>query len=195
MYEEKAIAVADQDIRVILSSGIRIRPSIPKSLRVSCTPPGSKSISNRALVLAALGRGRCQIKNLLHSDDTEVMIDALQTLQGASFTPGEGATLIVEGRGGHLQASKNELYIGNAGTAARFLTTVAALAYPGTQDHSVLTGNDMMKKRKIGPLVDALRTNGAHIGYVGKTENPEEASQTLPLVIKATGGMEEVTST
>lgn len=190
VYEEKAIAVADQDIRVILSSGIRIRPSIPKSLRVSCTPPGSKSISNRALVLAALGRGRCQIKNLLHSDDTEVMIDALQTLQGASFTPGEGATLIVEGRGGHLQASKNELYIGNAGTAARFLTTVAALAYPGTQDHSVLTGNDMMKKRKIGPLVDALRTNGAHIGYVGKTENPEEASQTLPLVVKATGGME-----
>jgi pentafunctional AROM polypeptide len=190
VYEEKAIAVADQDIRVILSSGIRVRPLIPKSLRVSCTPPGSKSISNRALVLAALGNGTCEIKNLLHSDDTEVMINALQKLRAASITPGVGGTLVVEGRGAHLQASEDELYIGNAGTAARFLTTVATLAHPVNQDYSVLTGNNMMKKRKIGPLVDALRTNGAKISYVGKSETPEEAAQTLPLKIKATGGME-----
>ena len=189
VHEEKAIAVADRDIRVILSSGIRVRPSIPKSLRVSCTPPGSKSISNRALVLAALGSGTCTIKNLLHSDDTEVMIEALKKLQGASFSTDNESNLVVQGRGGNLQASESELYIGNAGTAARFLTTVATLANPATQDYTVLTGNEMMKKRKIGPLVDALRTNGASIGYAGKLENPEEASKTLPLEIKATGGM------
>ena len=190
VYQKKAIPVADRDIKVILSSGIRVLPSISNFLRVSCTPPGSKSISNRALVLAALGSGTCRIKNLLHSDDTAVMIEALQRLQGASIAPGDGGDLVVEGRGGHLQASENELYIGNAGTAARFLTTVATLAHPATQDYTILTGNDMMKKRKIGPLVDALRSNGAKIGYLGRPENPAESSQTLPLDIKATSGME-----
>lgn len=190
VYQKKAIPVADRDVKVILSSGIRVLPSISKSLRVSCAPPGSKSISNRALVLAALGSGTCRIKNLLHSDDTAVMIEALQRLQGASIAPGDGGDLVVEGKGGHLQASEDELYIGNAGTAARFLTTVATLAHPATQDYTILTGNDMMKKRKIGPLVDALRSNGAKIGYLDRPENPAESSQTLPLDIKATSGME-----
>ena len=190
VYQKKAIPVADRDIKVTLSSGVRVLPSISKSLRVSCTPPGSKSISNRALVLAALGNGTCRIKNLLHSDDTAVMIEALQKLQGASIAPGDGGDLVVDGRGGHLQASETELYIGNAGTAARFLTTVATLAHPATQDYTTLTGNDMMKKRKIGPLVDALRSNGAKIDYQGRTEEPVEASQTLPLDIKAISGME-----
>ena len=190
VYQKRAIPVTDRDIRVILSSGVRIHPSISKSLSVSCTPPGSKSISNRALILAALGSGKCRLKNLLHSDDTIVMIEALQKLQGASFAPGENGELVVEGRGSHLRASEREVYIGNAGTAARFLTTVATLAHPATQDYSILTGNEMMKKRKIGPLVDALRMNGAKISYVGKSETPKEASQTLPLKIEATGGME-----
>lgn len=183
-YERRATVVADRDIKVILSSGIRVSPSNPKSLRVSCTPPGSKSISNRALILAALGQGSCRVRNLLHSDDTEVMLNALVQLRGASFAwENDGQILVVTGNGGDLKASEEELYLGNAGTASRFLTTVATLAAPTGRDASILTGNQRMKKRPIGPLVDALAANGAEIEYV-------ENKGSLPLKIKATQGME-----
>ena len=138
------------------------------------------------------------------------MVDALTRLSAASFTWEEdGQILVVTGKGGHVRASKDELYIRNAGTAgetlvgkisrihhrdtynfvARFLTTIATVASPTTQDYTLLTGNDMMKKRKIGPLVDALRANGATISYVGKSENPPDETKCLPLNIKATNGM------
>lgn len=196
-HERQASVVADQDIRVILSPGIRILPTVPKSRQLECTPPGSKSISNRALVLAALGSGKCLIKNLLHSDDTEVMRNALVKLKGASFTwKDNGPILVVKGNGGHLEASADALYLGNAGTAARFLTTVATLAEAGVQESTVLTGNKRMQQRKIGPLVDALRANGANIGYVkegGDGNYVEKAvskdEECLPLRIKAIGGM------
>ncbi|KAL9611906.1 MAG: hypothetical protein Q9167_003487 [Letrouitia subvulpina] len=183
-YERRASVVADRDIRVILSSGVFVSPTVPQDLNVYCTPPGSKSISNRALVLAALGKGSCQIRNLLRSDDTEVMLDALVKLQGARFAWQEnGRVLVVNGNGGDLRAGNDELYLGNAGTASRFLTSVATLAAPGKQPFSVLTGNDRMKKRPIGPLVDALQSNGASIRYV-------EAKGSLPLNIEASHGME-----
>ena len=119
-YERQATMVADCDIKVILSSGIKVCPSIPEDLKVSCTPPGSKSISNRALVLAALGNGTCRIRNFLASDDTEVMINALTKFRAASFKwENGGQVLVVEGRGGVVQASTDEVYVGNAGTAAR----------------------------------------------------------------------------
>lgn len=198
-YERQASVVADKDIRVILSSGIRLLPIVPKAMKCKCKPPGSKSISNRALVLAALGSGTCRIKNLLHSDDTEVMMNALVKLEAATFSwEDNGRVLVVGGNGGHLQASADDLYLGNAGTAARFLTTVATLARPGVQESSILTGNRRMQQRKIGPLVKALRTNGADIAYikqggdgryVAKT-NPSAEEECLPLSIKATGGME-----
>lgn len=183
-YERQASVVADRDIKVILSSGIKISPSISSPLNVSCTPPGSKSISNRALVLAALGNGTCRIRNLLHSDDTEVMLNALIQLKGASFAWEEhGQVLVVIGNGGDLKASDQDLYLGNAGTASRFLTTVATLAAPAARDSSILTGNQRMKKRPIAPLVDALAANGAVISYV-------ESKGSLPLNIKASQGME-----
>lgn len=77
--EERASAVADEVIRRTLLEAVRIIPSIPKAFRMAT--PGSKSISNRALVLAALGQGTCRLKNLLHSDDTQVMMAALTDLQ------------------------------------------------------------------------------------------------------------------
>ncbi|KAL8709403.1 MAG: hypothetical protein Q9220_005786 [cf. Caloplaca sp. 1 TL-2023] len=182
-HERQATVVLDRDIRVILSSGIVIQPLISKPSKMSCIPPGSKSISNRALVLAALGEGECRIKNLLHSDDTEVMLNALVRLKGASFFWEEGGrVLVVDGNGGRLEADGKELYLGNAGTASRFLTTVATLATPGTQNFSTLTGNERMKKRPIGPLVEALQANGADVKYV-------EARGSLPLNIKAERGM------
>lgn len=183
-YQRHATVVSDRDIRVVLSSGVQVSPSVPKSLNVSCTPPGSKSISNRALILAALGQGSCRIRNLLHSDDTEVMLNALVQLRCASFSwENDGQILVVKGNGGDLKASEEELYLGNAGTASRFLTTVATLAAPTGRHFSILTGNQRMKKRPIGPLVDALAANGAEIAYV-------ENEGSLPLNIKASQGIE-----
>lgn len=181
-HEPKASVVSDRDIRFVLSPSTVVSPGVPKSLKISCTPPGSKSISNRALVLAALGSGTCRIKNLLHSDDTEVMLTALARLDGATYTWEEaGEVLVVNGKGGNLKACAAELYLGNAGTASRFLTTVATLAKPSTTDFTVLTGNARMKQRPIGPLVDSLRINGADIKYM-------ESQGSLPLSIAASGG-------
>ena len=200
-YEKKASVVADGDIRIVLSSGIRICPTVPKDPKVSCTPPGSKSISNRALVLAALSNGACRIRNLLHSDDTEVMMNALVKLQGASFTwEQSGRVLAVAGNGGQLHANKEALHLGNAGTAARFLTTVATLAKPSSQSSSILTGNHRMQERPIGPLVDALRSNGAQIVYMKSNSGSfveksdadvkKKNGDALPLRITASDGME-----
>ncbi|KAI6776933.1 hypothetical protein HG530_000878 [Fusarium avenaceum] len=182
-HEPRASVVEDKTIRTILSSSIQVTPGVPENLDVTVAPPGSKSISNRALILAALGSGTCRIRNLLHSDDTEYMLSAIHQLGGASYSWQEaGEVLVVEGKGGNLQASNEPLYLGNAGTASRFLTTVVALASP-SQDNSssVLTGNARMKVRPIGALVDALRSNGVEIEYLGKENS-------LPLRIDAAGG-------
>ncbi|KAI9368441.1 EPSP synthase-domain-containing protein [Aspergillus egyptiacus] len=181
-YEPHASVVANEDIRVVLAPSIEVHPGVGQSSNVVCAPPGSKSISNRALVLAALGSGTCRIKNLLHSDDTEVMLNALERLGAATFSwEDEGEVLVVNGKGGNLQASPSPLYLGNAGTASRFLTTVATLANTNTVDSSVLTGNNRMKQRPIGDLVDALTANGASIEYMERTGS-------LPLRIAASGG-------
>src|SRR5690348_18503152 len=105
--------------------------------------------------MAALGLGSCRIRNLLHSDDTEVMLTAIGKLGGATYSwEDEGEVLLVHGKGGDLRASSSELYLGNAGTASRFLTTVAALCKPSTVRSTILTGNSRMKVRPIGPLVE-----------------------------------------
>lgn len=184
-YEPKATAVSDDDIRLILSPAVTVQSgtNMPKS--VTCTPPGSKSISNRALVLAALGSGKCRIKNLLHSDDTQVMLTALSDLHGAKFAwEDEGETLVVDGHGGRLEATSKELYLGNAGTASRFLTAVASLARPAEgHSSSFLTGNSRMKERPIGPLVQSLTANGVDVSFEGK-----EGS--LPVRVAAAGGLD-----
>ena len=184
-YEPKASVVSDQSIRTILSSSVIVTPGVPRDLHVTVTPPGSKSVSNRALILAALASGSCRVKNLLHSDDTEFMLTAIAQLGGATYSwENGGEVLVVKGNGGKLRASSEPLYIGNAGTASRFLTTVAALCGATTSSKSVvLTGNARMKLRPIGPLVDALRVNGVSIEYL-------EQEKSLPLQIEAAGGFE-----
>ena len=185
-YEPKASQVADRDIRIVLSPSITVHPGISSSLNVSCRPPGSKSISNRVLLLAALGSGPCRISNLLHSDDTQVMLTAISKLGGATYSwEDEGRVLVLNGNGGALDACSDELYLGNAGTASRFLTTAVTLARPSSVNHTILTGNARMQERPQGPLVDALRSNGVDIEYLGKP-----GSQSLPLKIAATGGFE-----
>lgn len=183
-YEKKASVVHDDSIRVILSPSVVVnsQKNAPENLEV--TPPGSKSISNRALVLAALGSGTCRIKNLLHSDDTEHMLTALEQLGGITYSwEDDGDILVVNGNGGKLTACENALYLGNAGTAARFLTTVATLISPSDKcDSVILTGNDRMKQRPIAPLVDALRANGSVIEYV-------EGHRGMPIRVPSTGGL------
>ena len=125
--------------------------------------PGSKSLSNRALLLAALAEGTTTITNLLDSDDTRYMLDALAKL-GVPYTLSDDRTECrIEGLGGPFRADAPvELYLGNAGTAMRPLTAALSTG-EGT---FVLTGEPRMKERPIGHLVDALRQAGANITYL-----------------------------
>jgi len=131
--------------------------------------PGSKSVSNRALLLAALARGTTVLTNLLDSDDVRHMLNALSTL-GVHYTLSADRTRCeVTGVGGPLQVTeKQELFLGNAGTAMRPLAAALCL---GSND-VVLTGEPRMKERPIGHLVDALRQGGAHIDYLEQENYP-----------------------
>ncbi|MGA9911646.1 3-phosphoshikimate 1-carboxyvinyltransferase [Paraburkholderia sp.] len=121
--------------------------------------PGSKSISNRVLLLAALAEGETTITNLLDSDDTRVMLDALEKL-GVRLKR-EGDTCVVTGTRGAFTARTADLFLGNAGTAVRPLT--AALAVNGGNYR--IHGVPRMHERPIGDLVDGLRQIGAKIDY------------------------------
>ncbi|KAH3901938.1 pentafunctional protein ARO1p SCDLUD_001723 [Saccharomycodes ludwigii] len=170
-YGTSAHYVSDEDLRVVLTDEILVFPfsNIPTK-PVTITPPGSKSISNRALVLACLGKGLCRIKNLLHSDDTKHMLEAVSSLKGANITwENNGETVVVDGKGGDFISAEEPIYLGNAGTASRFLTSVAALvSASASKDYVILTGNARMQERPIGPLVDALSSNGVEIEYMKK---------------------------
>ena len=128
--------------------------------------PGSKSISNRVLLLAALSAGSTVIHDLLDSDDTRVMLDALRAL-GCGVRH-DGTALEVSGLGGHPPHLPARLFLGNAGTAMRPLT--AALAVIGGDFE--LSGVPRMHERPIGDLVDALRQLGCQIDYLGAEGYP-----------------------
>jgi 3-phosphoshikimate 1-carboxyvinyltransferase len=128
--------------------------------------PGSKSISNRVLLLAALSEGSTAVHDLLDSDDTRVMLDALRAL-GCGVRH-EGRAVIVEGFGGRGPVRSARLFLGNAGTAMRPLT--AALSVLGGDFE--LSGVPRMHERPIGDLVDALRQLGCDVGYLGKEGYP-----------------------
>ncbi|CCN70571.1 3-phosphoshikimate 1-carboxyvinyltransferase [Vibrio nigripulchritudo] len=139
--------------------------------------PGSKSVSNRALLLAALASGKTRLTNLLDSDDIRHMLNALTKL-GVTYQLSEDKTVCeVEGLGGSFNTEEaQELFLGNAGTAMRPLAAALCL---GSGEY-VLTGEPRMKERPIGHLVDALKTAGADIEYLENENYP-------PLKIKGTG--------
>ena len=137
------------------SSEIRLPPVLKASGTVKL--PGSKSISNRALMLAASAFGRTRLTGLLRADDTERMLESLTKL-GVKVTA-DGDAAVIEGAGGFFPVKSAELFIGNAGTAARTLT--AALAFAG--GHYRLDGIERMRERPIGDLLAALRTLGADV--------------------------------
>ncbi|EEK8036634.1 3-phosphoshikimate 1-carboxyvinyltransferase [Salmonella enterica subsp. enterica serovar Montevideo] len=131
--------------------------------------PGSKSVSNRALLLAALACGKTVLTNLLDSDDVRHMLNALSAL-GINYTLSADRTrCYITGNGGPLRASGAlELFLGNAGTAMRPLAAALCLG----QNEIVLTGEPRMKERPIGHLVDSLRQGGANIDYLEQENYP-----------------------
>lgn len=182
--EERASTVSDAVIARVLAPAATVRPVLPVPVATHTTlvTPGSKSISNRALLLAALAGGTCRLRNVLYSDDTQVMMNALRTLRSADFTFEDGGqTLVVHGHGGRVEApaADEAIYLQNAGTAARFMTAVACLQRDAARAIE-LTGNKRMQQRPIGALVDALRANGSEVAYRG-------AEGSLPLRIGGGG--------
>ena len=147
-----------------------------KSLSGEIRLPGSKSISNRALLLAALASGSTRVLNLLDSEDTELMRRALATL-GIAVTE-DGDAWVVAGRGGPLvnDGRRAELNLGLAGTAMRPLAAALTLG----NGEFVLDGSPRMRERPIGHLVDALRDLGANISHIAADGFP-------PVRIRARG--------
>lgn len=137
--------------------------------------PGSKSISNRTLLLAALADGDTVLRGLLRADDVTFMIDALKAL-GVSIDGPDGAgNCTVHGTGGSFPVREAALFLGNAGTAFRPLTAALALNH----GEYVLRGVSRMHERPIGDLVDALCVLGANIRYLGKPGFPPLAVGTM----------------
>ncbi|WP_422014559.1 bifunctional 3-phosphoshikimate 1-carboxyvinyltransferase/cytidylate kinase [Roseateles sp.] len=132
--------------------------------------PGSKSISNRVLLLAALSEGRTIVRDLLASDDTAVMLDALRAL-GCGVAQ-DGDTVSIVGLGGRLHAKQAQLFLGNAGTAMRPLTAALALLAATQGGRFEVSGVPRMHERPIGDLVDALRGLGCAIDDLGHAGFP-----------------------
>lgn len=134
-----------------------------KKINGTINLPGSKSVSNRALLLSALSKGNTRLTNLLDSDDVRYMLDALKAL-GIKYQLSDDRTICdIQGIGRHLQVTYPlELFLGNAGTAMRPLTAALCLG----NNNIILTGEPRMKERPIGHLVDALRQGGAKIDYL-----------------------------
>ncbi|WP_260258869.1 3-phosphoshikimate 1-carboxyvinyltransferase [Vibrio intestinalis] len=139
--------------------------------------PGSKSVSNRALLLAALAKGTTRLTNLLDSDDIRHMLNALTQLGVSYQLSADKTECEVEGLGGAFDSTDSlELFLGNAGTAMRPLAAALCLG----KGEYVLTGEPRMKERPIGHLVDALKQAGAQVEYLENENYP-------PLKIQGTG--------
>jgi len=137
-------------------------------LHASIRPPGSKSITNRALVCAALAEGQSTLVGALDSDDTRVMIDALQTLGLNVAHDAERATIRIAGCGGRIPATEADLFVANSGTTVRFLTAMVTLG----QGTYRLNGTTRMRERPIGDLLSALRQLGADVASELDTDCP-----------------------
>src|SRR6185312_11381674 len=138
--------------------------------------PGSKSYSNRALLVAALARGRSEITRALFSDDTRYMHQALVALGVRAHADESAQSFTVDGVDGRFPAAAATLEIGNAGTAARFLTAAVALG----QGTYVVDGSPAMRKRPIQPLLDGLRA-------LGVDAESREGTGCPPVVVRAHG--------
>ncbi len=147
-----------------------------RPFQATVTPPGSKSLTNRALVIASLAEGESRLSNVLFAEDTEVMIGGLRALGFKVKEDAKKATVSVEGRGGVVSASKADIQCANSGTTIRFLTALCALG----EGRYRLDGNARMRERPIAELGMLLEELGAMVRYEGATGHP-------PVVVEAQG--------
>lgn len=164
-----------EDVRGEFPDELEIKPlegPVDATIRV----PGSKSVTNRALIVAALANGTSTILNSLYSDDSYWLMDALVRLGFPVHADLSKAEVRIGGQGGRIPESEVEVYVGNAGTAARFLPPFLALGDGGYR----LDGTPRMRERPVEDLVEALRRLGAGIDYGG-----EEGR--FPLVVSGGG--------
>lgn len=157
-----------------MSDSIEIQPVGP--VKASIRPPGSKSITNRALVCAALAKGRSTLRGLLDSEDTRVMIKALRSLGIKVEADFEHATAKIEGCGGKIPAERADLDLRNSGTSMRFLAALVSLGHGRYR----LDGNRRMRERPIQDLLDALNR-------LGVSANSEVGNGCPPLAIHTEG--------
>ena len=147
----------------------------------SVRPPGSKSLTNRALLLGALAEGESTLSDVLVADDTTRMLDGLSALGIASDVGDGGRTVTLHGGAGELPASRADLNLGNAGTAYRFLTAACCLENrTGERGAYRLDGIGRMRQRPVDQLVEAIRRIGGEINYLLDEGYP-------PLSVQGTG--------
>ena len=159
-----------------MGDGLLITPIHPGPFSAAVTPPGSKSLTNRALVLSVLAEWPCTLSIVLLADDTLVMLDSLGKLGFDLQIDQAAQTVRIAGQGGRIPQKSAELFCGNSGTTIRFLTALASL---GHGDIS-LDGIPRMRQRPIEQLVDLLKNLGIRIEYGGQHGFP-------PLVVHAHG--------
>jgi 3-phosphoshikimate 1-carboxyvinyltransferase len=152
-------------------------PTLDKPIDWVVEVPGSKSMTNRALLIAALADGKTTLKGVLFSDDSRNFLGSLVSLGFDVKLDEKARTVEVVGLNGKIPTSNGEIYVGSAGTAARFLTAMLALA----EGEYVINCSEQMKKRPMKPLFDVLAGMGAEIGYL-------EKEGFLPIKIKGIGG-------
>lgn len=163
-------------------AGMLERMSVYRCIPASCplnaevVIPGSKSLTNRALITAALADGTSVLSNVLFAEDTHLMMEALRTLGIAVTADERGCAVEVTGCNGHIPESGADLFCGNSGTTIRFLSAMVALGNGRFQ----LDGVARMRKRPIGALGEALQALGAGIEYPGEEGFP-------PIVVHASG--------
>ena len=158
----------------------KVTPYILKSrtgINGSITLPGSKSITNRVILLSSLSNKQTLIRNYLQSDDTHFMLEALEKL--GVVIEKKGSEIMVHGTNGSFPNKYCELFLGNAGTAFRPLTAALSMM----EGHYKLTGVDRMHERPIKDLVDALKQLGARINYLKKDGFPP--LEILPITKKS----------
>jgi 3-phosphoshikimate 1-carboxyvinyltransferase len=147
-----------------------------RPIRSVVSVPGSKSLTNRALVLAAMSDRACALTNVLFADDTRVMLDGLKSLGFELQVDEAHRKVVVHGKSGRIPATDADLFCGNSGTTIRFLTALCCL---GNGEYR-LDGIERMRSRPIGQLVDLLKNLGGRVSYSGQAGFP-------PVVVQADG--------
>lgn len=149
---------------------------VDRPVAIEVEVPGSKSITNRALLMAAMGNGESVLRGVLFSDDSSYFLQALEKLGFEIEVREEERTVRIVGRGGQIPRKDTEVYVGSAGTAARFLTAFLAMS----DGIYRVDSSEQMKRRPMRELLEALGQLGAKISY-------REEEYTFPMIIEGAG--------